>query len=363
MRRALRIARRGVGTTHPNPRVGAVVLRGGRAVAEGFHARAGEAHAEVRALEQAGDAARGATLVVTLEPCAHVGRTPPCTEAVLRAGIRRVVIGMRDPNPLVDGRGIQELEQAGLDVVVGVLEEECRELNPAYLKHLATGLPWVTLKAMLTLDGRLATESGESRGLGSDAEIRRAHRLRASSDAVVAGIGTVLADDPRLTVRGVRGPSPMRVVLDSALRIPADARIWTTVSEAPLVIATTSRDETRTRELEERGASVWAFEPGPDGRVPLRSLLERLALEGRISILVEGGADVHTAFLREGLADQIAVGISPRIVGGKTAPILTGDLGRPRLADAIRIEGLSVKRLGPDVWLTGRIAADGGSRV
>jgi len=173
----------------------------------------------------------------------------------------------------------------------------------------------------------------------------------------------VLADDPRLTVRGVRGPSPMRVVLDSALRIPADARIWTTVSEAPLVIATTSRDETRTRELEERGASVWAFEPGPDGRVPLRSLLERLALEGRISILVEGGADVHTAFLREGLADQIAVGISPRIVGGKTAPILTGDLGRPRLADAIRIEGLSVKRLGPDVWLTGRIAADGGSRV
>jgi diaminohydroxyphosphoribosylaminopyrimidine deaminase/5-amino-6-(5-phosphoribosylamino)uracil reductase len=263
----------------------------------------------------------------------------------------------------VDGRGIQELEQAGLDVVVGVLEEECRELNPAYLKHLATGLPWVTLKAMLTLDGRLATESGESRGLGSDAEVRRAHRLRASSDAVVAGIGTVLADDPRLTVRGVRGPSPMRVVLDSALRIPADARIWTTVGEAPLVIATTSRDETRTRELEERGASVWTFEPRPDGRVPLRSLLERLALEGRISILVEGGADVHTAFLREGLADQIAVGISPRIVGGITAPILTGDLGRPRLADAIRIEGLSVKRLGPDVWLTGRIAADGGSRV
>jgi diaminohydroxyphosphoribosylaminopyrimidine deaminase/5-amino-6-(5-phosphoribosylamino)uracil reductase len=363
MRRAIRIARRGVGTTHPNPRVGAVVLRGGRAVAEGFHARAGEAHAEVRALEQAGDDARGATLVVTLEPCAHVGRTPPCTGALLRAGIRRVVIGMRDPNPLVDGRGIEELEQAGLDVVVGVLEEECRELNPAYLKHLATGLPWVTLKAMLSLDGRLATESGESRGLGSDQEIRAAHRMRAASDAVVAGIGTVLADDPRLTVRGVRGRCPARVVLDSKLRIPAAARIWSTLADAPLVIATTSKDVARARELERRGAWVWTFEPGSDGRVPLRPLLERLALEGWISILVEGGAEVHTAFLREGLADQIAVGISPRIVGGRTAPILTGDLGRPRLADAIRIEGLSVKRLGPDVWLTGRIAAHGGSRV
>jgi diaminohydroxyphosphoribosylaminopyrimidine deaminase/5-amino-6-(5-phosphoribosylamino)uracil reductase len=363
MRRALRIARRGVGTTHPNPRVGAVVLKGGRPVGEGFHARAGLAHAEVRALDAAGDDARGATLVVTLEPCAHVGRTPPCTDAVLEAGIRRVVIGMRDPNPLVDGRGIQELERAGVDVVVGVLEEECRELNPAYLKHLATGLPWVTLKAMLSLDGRLATESGESRGLGSDAEIRAAHRLRAESDAVVAGIGTVLADDPLLTVRGVRGRNPMRVLLDSSLRIPAGARIWETLAGAPLVIATVSRDEARTRELVARGASVWTFEPGPEGRVPLRSLLERLALEGRISILVEGGAQVHTALLREGLADQIAIGISPRIVGGRTAPILTGDLGRPRLADAIQIENLTVKRLGPDVWLTGRIAADGGPRV
>lgn len=340
-----------------------MVLRGGRVVAEGFHERAGEAHAEVRALDLAGEGARGGTLVVTLEPCAHVGRTPPCTEAVLRAGIRRVVIGMRDPNPLVDGRGIRELEQAGLDVVVGVLEEECRELNPAYLKHLATGLPWVTLKAMLSLDGRLATESGESRGLGSDAEIRAAHRMRASSDATIAGIGTVIADDPRLTVRGVHGLTPVRVVLDSSLRIPAEARIWSTLADAPLVIATVSRDEAKARALEERGALVWTFEPGSDGRVPLRSLLERLALEGRISILVEGGAEVHTAFLREGLADQVAVGISPRIVGGKSAPILTGDLGRPRLADAIRIEGLTVKRLGPDVWLTGRIAADGGSRV
>ena len=366
MRRAIRLARRGIGTTHPNPRVGAVILRGGRVVGEGFHARAGEAHAEIRALLAAGESARGATLVVTLEPCAHVGRTPPCTDAVLAAGIRRVVIGMRDPNPLVDGRGIQELLRGSVDVVVGVLEEECRELNPAYLKHLATGLPWATLKAMLSLDGRLAAESGESRGLGSEAEQRAAHRLRAESDAVLAGIGTVLLDDPLLTVRGVRGArgrNPARVVLDSSLRIPAGARIWGTVAEAPLVLATVSTDEAKIRALEERGAQVWAFPKGADGRVPLRSVLERLALEGRLSVLVEGGALVHTAFLREGLADAVAIGIAPRILGGRSAPMLTGDLGRSRLADAIAVEGLTVRRLGPDVWLTGRIAADGGDRV
>ena len=363
MRRAIRIARRGIGTTHPNPRVGAVILRGGRAVGEGFHARAGDAHAEVRALEAAGAAASGATLVVTLEPCAHVGRTPPCTDAILAAGIARVVIGMGDPNPLVDGRGIRVLERAGIEVVVGVLEDECRELNPAYLKYLRTGLPWVTLKAMLSLDGRLAAESGESRGLGGPAELRAAHRLRAESDAVLAGIGTVLADDPLLTVRGVPGRSPARVLLDSSLRIPRAARIWDSVADAPLVLATVSRDAERIRELEARGAIVWTFDPAGDGRVPLREVLRRLAREGRLALLVEGGAEVHTSFLREGLADAVAIGIAPRIVGGRSAPVLTGDLGRPRLADAIAVERLSVRRLGPDLWLTGRIAAEGGDSV
>jgi diaminohydroxyphosphoribosylaminopyrimidine deaminase/5-amino-6-(5-phosphoribosylamino)uracil reductase len=363
MRRAIRIARRGIGTTHPNPRVGAVILRGGRAVGEGFHARAGDAHAEVRALEAAGAAASGATLVVTLEPCAHVGRTPPCTDAILAAGIARVVIGMGDPNPLVDGRGIRVLERAGIDVVVGVLEDECRELNPAYLKHLRTGLPWVTLKAMLSLDGRLAAESGDSRGLGSPAELRAAHRLRAESDAVLAGIGTVLADDPLLTVRGVPGRSPARVLLDSSLRIPSTVRIWDSVADAPLILATVSRDAERIREMETRGAIVWTFDPAGDGRVPLREVLRRLAWEGRLALLVEGGAEVHTSFLREGLADAVAIGIAPRIVGGRSAPVWTGDLGRPRLADAIAVERLSVRRLGPDLWLTGRIAAEGGDPV
>lgn len=363
MRLALKLARRGIGSTHPNPRVGAVVVRGSEIVATGFHARAGDAHAEVRALLDAGDRARGSTLVVTLEPCAHFGRTPPCVDAILASGVRRVVIGMRDPNPLVDGRGIDALERAGLEVVVGALGESCRDLNPAYLKQLRTGLPWVVLKAMVSLDGRMASESGESRGLGGDAELRVAHRLRAESDAVIAGVGTVLADDPLLTVRRAPGRTPLRVILDSALRTPPGAAIWSTVEQAPVVVATVSPDEARARTLASRGATIWVFEPAPDGRVPLPALLRRLAAEGRCSVLVEGGSDVHTSFLREGFADRIAVGIAPVLLGGTNAPTLTRDLGRGRLHEGIAIEDLRVRRLGRDVWLEGAIAPQGSHRV
>ena len=363
MRQAIRLARRGIGTTHPNPRVGAVILSGGRAVATGYHLRSGSAHAEVRAIEAAGDLTRSATLVVTLEPCAHFGRTPPCVDAILKSGIRRVVVGMRDPNPLVDGRGIDRLQREGIEVEVGLLEFECERLNPPYLKQLRTGLPWVTLKAMLSLDGRMASESGESRGLGSDAEQRLAHRLRAESDAVLVGVGTVLADDPLLTVRLARGATPLRVVLDSALRTPSDARILDTAERHPVVLATVSRDRDRAAALEARGAAVWRFEPGPDGRVPLEPLLRRLGAEGRYAVLVEGGPTVHTSFLREGLADRVAIGIAPVILGGTRPRSIAGDLGRARLADGIPIEGLEARRVGPDVWLEGDVLKPEGGGV
>lgn len=363
MRRAIRVARRGIGSTHPNPRVGAVVLRAGQSVADGYHLRAGGAHAEIGALERAGDLASGATLVVTLEPCAHFGRTPPCVDAIIRSGIRRVVIGMRDPNPLVDGRGIERLRREGVDVAVGLLEAECRALNPPYLKQLETGLPWVTLKAMLSLDGRMASESGESRGLGGESEQRLAHRLRAESDAVLVGVGTVLADDPLLTVRLARGRTPLRIVLDSKLRTPRTARIVETAGDSPVVFATISREAARIRELEARGVAVWTFEPGTDGRVPLLPLLRRLAGDGRYAVLVEGGATVHTSFLREGLADRVAVGIAPMILGGAGASTLAGDLGRSRLTDAIGIEGFEIRRVGRDLWIEGTIARNGASHV
>jgi len=357
MRQALRLARRGIGGTHPNPRVGAILLREGRTVGAGWHACAGEAHAEARALEAAGAAARGATLVVTLEPCAHQGRTPPCVDAIIAAGVRRVVVGMVDPNPIVNGRGIAALREAGLEVAVGALEEACRALNEPYRKALATALPLVTLKAMLSLDGRMSTDDGDSRGLGGAAEERLCHRLRAEHDAVLIGRGTLLADDPRLTVRLARGRTPWRVVLDSRLAIPEGASILGTASEAPLILATLSNDASRIAALEARGAAVWRFEPGDDGRVPLRPLLERLVREGRYALLVEGGTEVHTAFLREGLADRVAVGIAPMVVGGRRARSWTGDLGRGRLDEAIAIDGLRARRVGRDVWLEGVIRA------
>jgi diaminohydroxyphosphoribosylaminopyrimidine deaminase/5-amino-6-(5-phosphoribosylamino)uracil reductase len=363
MRLAIRLAKRGVGTTHPNPLVGAVLLQGGVPIASGYHARAGDAHAEVRALDAAGSLARGATLVVTLEPCAHFGRTPPCTDAILASGVGRVIVGMRDPNPLVDGRGIERLRSAGLEVLVGVLEDDCVALNPPYLKHLRTGLPWVTLKAMLSLDGRIASDSGESRGLGGPAELNIAHRLRAEHDAVVVGLGTVLVDDPLLTVRLTRGKNPLRVVLDTSLRTPKRARIRRGSPEAPVVFATASRDEDLIRSFQADGAAVWVFDPAPDGRVPLRLLLARLASEGCYAVLVEGGATVHTAFLRAGHADRVALGIAPIILGGSVAPSFARDLGRPRIADGIPIEGLRIRRMGRDVWLEGAIAGAEGERV
>lgn len=352
---AIRLARRGVGTTHPNPRVGAVVLRGDAVVGRGFHARAGEAHAEVRALEEAGDRARGQTLVTTLEPCAHQGRTGPCVVAILAAGVRRVVIGMRDPNPLVNGRGVAALREAGLEVVEDVRRGECMDLNPAYLKFTATGLPWVMLKSMVSLDGRVASDAGESRGLGGDAEQRLCHRLRAEHDAVLVGIGTVLLDDPALTVRLWGGRNPLRVVLDSRLRIPLGSRLVRSAESTPLRIATVSQDRDAADALTERGAGVWRFEPDGTGRVPLRALFRRLADEGKLSLLVEGGPTVHSAILRERLADWVAVGIAPRILGGNNAPTWTRDLGRARLEEAIEVGSLVTRRVGRDLWIEGAL--------
>ncbi len=351
MAAAIRLARRGIGTTHPNPRVGAVVLRGGEILGRGFHARAGEAHAEVKALDEAGKRARGATLVSTLEPCAHHGRTPPCVDAILASGIRRVVLGMRDPNPLVNGRGVAALERGGIEIVEGVKAVECRELNPPYLKYMDRGLPWILLKSMVTLDGRVASENGDSRGIGGDAEQRLCHSLRARHDAVLVGIGTVLADDPELTVRRVRGRSPLRVVLDSRLRTPLDSRLVRSAGRVPLLIGTLSRDRAAIEALTSRGATVWQLPPDAAGRVSLTALFKRLAEEGRLAILVEGGPTVHTAILREGLADRVAVGIAPLILGGASAPSWTRDLGLGRLSDAIEVTSMDCRRVGRDVWI------------
>lgn len=360
MREALELARRGAGTASPNPMVGAVVVAATRVVGRGYHARPGLAHAEVLALDEAGAAARGATLYVTLEPCAHVGRTPPCTEAIISRGIRRVVAAMEDPDPQVRGRGCRCLTAAGIEVSVGTAAEAARRLNEAYVKHRTTGLPFVTAKWAMSLDGRIATRSGDARWISGPASRALVHELRAASDAVLVGIGTVLSDDPQLTARDLPAHhqvirQPARVVLDSTLRIPPAARVLAR-DGALVTVATTSRARPERRQaIEALGADVIVAD-GPDGRVDLRALCEALGRRGVMSLLVEGGGAVHGAFMDAGRVDKVLAFLAPVIVGGP-APGPVGGAGVDRLAQAWRLTRMVIRQVEQDYVIEGYIDA------
>jgi diaminohydroxyphosphoribosylaminopyrimidine deaminase/5-amino-6-(5-phosphoribosylamino)uracil reductase len=351
MRRALRLARRAMGTASPNPCVGAVVVKDGVILGQGYHRRPGEEHAEVLALRQAGRQARGATLYVNLEPCCFQGRTPPCTEEILRTGITRVVCAQEDPNPRVSGRGLARLRTAGLEVTAGVLESQARTVNEAYNKHISTGLPFVTVKIAQTLDGRIATRDGDSRWITSMSSRRLVHRLRSQLDAVLVGSGTVRCDDPLLNVRHVRGRDPVKVVLDSRLRTPLKARLW---SAGRTIVATREgHQKRRILSYRDRGAEVWEFPPDADGRVDFAQCIRRLGREDIASVLVEGGRKVFTTALKSGLTDKLVICVSPRLLGdGKNA---VGDLEIRRVAEALPVHRMKVRRLGPDVLITGRM--------
>ncbi len=354
MHEALALARRGVGTASPNPMVGAVVVVDGRIVGRGYHPRAGDPHAEVFALRDAADRAQGATLYVTLEPCAHRGRTPPCTEAIIGAGIGRVVTAMEDPDHQVRGRGLRRLADAGIETSVGIAEGEARQLNEAYIKHRTTGLPFVTVKWAMTLDGRIATRSGESRWISGEASRALVHRIRAGTDAILAGIGTVLRDDPALTARAPDAArSPRRIVLDSTLRLPLGARVLAQ-DGTPVIVATTSRARTAARAaLEARGIEVLVAD-GPDGRVDLTALLRELGRRDILSLLVEGGGTVHGAFMDTGLVDKVLAFIGPQIVGGP-APHPVGGVGIEALARAWRLGRVILRQLDDDVLIEGYV--------
>jgi diaminohydroxyphosphoribosylaminopyrimidine deaminase/5-amino-6-(5-phosphoribosylamino)uracil reductase len=353
---ALAIAEAGkaLGRTHPNPAVGAVLVKRGRVIATGFHARAGAPHAEAVALARAGKQARGATLYSTLEPCNHHGRTPPCTEAILAAGVARVVYGSADPNPLVNGKGHRRLTRAGVEVVAGVLRAETDALNRPFFKAVTTGLPWVTLKAGITLDGKLATGAGESRWITSPASRERAHQLRDRADAVLVGVGTVLADEPRLTTRLPGGRTAVRVVLDSALRAGPASAIYDTRAGRTVVATLAPLAGARARRLLARGVEVWSFPRPKAGRVPLEPLLRRLAKAGLLQVLVEGGAEVHAAFLEAGLADEVALFVAPTLFGhgGLT---WSGPLEVGRVRQALRLEPLQAEAVGPDLFVRARL--------
>lgn len=352
MRIALELAKGAVGQTSPNPAVGCVLVRDGRIVGLGAHLKAGEPHAEVHALRMAGDAARGATAYVTLEPCSHHGRTPPCADALIAAGVRRVVVGTVDPNPLVAGRGIARLREAGIDVTVGVLEAACRRLNETFNKYIIHRVPFVTVKTASTLDGKIATRTGHSRWITSPAARRYVHELRRRSDAVLVGVGTVIADDPQLTVRLPEGgENPVRVVLDSRLRLPLTARVLTD-GEAPTWVVTTARAPAeRRRAIAERGAEVLVA--GDGERVSIPALLSLLGARGIASLLVEGGGEVNASFFAARAVDKVVAFIAPKIVGGREAPTPVGGEGAAVMDEAVSLRDVEVTTIGPDVVITG----------
>lgn len=349
MKLALRLARRGAGWVSPNPMVGAVLVKDGRVISTGYHRRYGGDHAEVDAIKRAKEPIEGATLYVNLEPCCHWGKTPPCTEAILRAGIKRVVIANLDPNPLVGGKGIEILKSHGIEVEVGVLEEEGRLLNRAHFKYYEEGLPLVTAKWAQSLDGRIATITGDSKWISSERSRRYAHRLRALHDAVIVGIGTVLKDDAELTVRLLKGKSPLRVVLDSKLSIPLEAKVLKGEAKT-LLVTTLKASPEKEAILREKGVEVVRI--GQE-KVDLHGLLRALAERKVLSVLVEGGKEVLTEFIKKGLVDRVMVFISPKIIGQGIEAV--GDLGVKEVGRAIELKSVRTLRIDQDLLLEGWI--------
>jgi diaminohydroxyphosphoribosylaminopyrimidine deaminase/5-amino-6-(5-phosphoribosylamino)uracil reductase len=344
MRRALRLAARAAGRTSPNPMVGAVIVRGDKIVGEGYHRAAGEPHAEVIALEKAGDAAHGATLYTTLEPCAHHGRTPPCVDAIVKAGVRRVVAAMRDPDPRTDGKGFRQLKASGVDVEQGVLEAQALRLNEGFVSRIRTGRPFVLVKLATTLDGRV-TARGRRYLVGKRA-LREVHRLRNRSDAVLVGIGTVLADDPALTVREVTGRDPLRVIVDTEARTPPTAKVVRSKDPQHTVLfVARDADARRTNKLREAGVLL-ATLPRSDGGLDLGAAMRWLGEHGVNTVLSEAGPRVAGALVRAGLADRLMIITAP-IAGGDGPPALAG------VTDIADLKNTRVRRFGEDVAIEG----------
>lgn len=356
MAQALRLAARGLATTSPNPPVGAVVVRRGRVVGAGYHRRAGGPHAEVVALRRAGQRVRGATLYVTLEPCCHlVKRTPPCVPLIITSGITRTVVGALDPNPKVLGRGVAALRRAGITVQMGAARDGAHRLLEPYRTRVTTGRPFVTLKVAATLDGKIATAKGESRWITGPAARKAVHRLRAQSDAVLVGIGTVMADDPSLTVRtgqaGRRGP--LRIVLDPSLRISLRARVLTDAKAPTLIVTTRAGSAGKRAALTRRGIEVLVL-PARRRRIPWTTLLRELGRRGVSSLLIEGGAEVNASALRERAVDRVLFFLAPTILGGRDAVGAIGGPSPARLAHALALKRVTVTRIGADILVEGR---------
>jgi len=355
MNRALELAALALGRTSPNPVVGAVVVNNGEIVGEGYHHQAGTPHAEVHALKEAGAQAKGATIYVTLEPCSHHGRTPPCANALKDAGVKRAVIATVDPNPLVAGRGLRILEEAGIETSVGVMEEPAVRLNQFFFKYIKTRRPYVTIKSAMTLDGKIATVGGDSRWVSGEESRRLVHQMRNVYDAIMVGIGTVLKDDPLLNTRlgNDTGRDPVRVIVDSKLELPMASQIVKTAWEQKTLLFCNSQADTGSIDLlEQAGITVIAL-PVTCEILPLAEVLNELGRRELCSVLVEGGAEINASLIENGLADKIHLFIAPKIVGGKTAPTPVGGLGAGLMKNAIAVNSIETTPCGQDILLTG----------
>jgi diaminohydroxyphosphoribosylaminopyrimidine deaminase/5-amino-6-(5-phosphoribosylamino)uracil reductase len=350
MKRALALAKKGLGTTYPNPAVGCVIVKNGTIVGEGWHKRAGGHHAEVHALEMAGSQASGADVYVTLEPCSHTGKTPPCSQALIRAGVKRVVAGMSDPNPQVNGGGLLALQGAGIETLCGVLEEECRSINRPFLKFITTGQPYVTYKCAMTMDGKIASVTGDSRWISCPASRRIVHRMRADSDAIMVGVDTIISDNPQLTVRHVKGSDPLRVIVDSTLRTPESVAILSGSMAGGTMIATTETNSRVHARYLKSGARILVCS-SENGRVDLRDLWNKLGTLGIHSLLLEGGSRLAGEALRHGLVDQCVFFYAPKVIGsdGFSPFAITGTTD---MARSIMFHDLSMRRVGVDIMVT-----------
>lgn len=352
---ALDLARQGRGRTSPNPMVGAVIVKDGEIVGTGYHQKAGTPHAEVHALKAAGKKAQGAAMYVTLEPCVHFGKTPPCTEQIISAGIKKVIISMVDPNPRVSGSGIKILEDAGIKVRVGVLEEKAKKLNEVFIKYVTTGYPFVILKSAMSLDGKIATREGLSRWITSERSREFVHRIRNQVDAIMVGIGTVLKDNPLLTTRieGEEVRNPIRVILDSRGRISLESRIVKSSRDVTTILVVTElAPPDKINALSSRGVEIFQCS-SIDDRVNLKSLMKYLGERKITSLLVEGGSTLNYSLLEEGLIDKILFFIAPKLIGGVEASTPVDGKGIEFLEDAWNVQDTRVKLIGEDILVTG----------
>jgi diaminohydroxyphosphoribosylaminopyrimidine deaminase / 5-amino-6-(5-phosphoribosylamino)uracil reductase len=352
MQQALGLAVKGRGRTSPNPMVGAVIVKDGSIIGQGYHQKAGTPHAEVHALQEADGQAKDATLYVTLEPCVHYGRTPPCTDAIIRSGIKRVVIAAQDSNPLVAGRGVKTLRDAGIAVTTGVMEKEAVLLNEVFNKFITTRKPFVVLKSAMSLDGKIATYTGQSQWITGTQARQYGHRLRDTYDAILVGIGTILADNPLLTTRLATGEgrNPMRIILDSTGRTPLSSNVLVDKSATTIVVVTEAASQERVEAIEATGAKVLVL-PAANNRVDFSTLVTLLGQRNITSILIEGGAAIHGAALQAQIVDKVHFFIAPKIIGGHEAPGPVGGQGIAILTDAVKLTGMCSEKIGEDIHI------------